>query len=223
MADESGFNVSFEGLQEAISKMGLLPDEVDRAQLRARRQATKYALSAGRKAFAQFTNIPISRARLRYKGKAKSLRAWFGASPIPAKAIKRNVIVRTGQVRRVSKLGKKFSVRVPKVYIKGVYHPEMFELKKIPGRPIYMRSHSDDPLGNVSGRPLQIVYTRIYGNVIDAVQSILPGVKSRLESAFIQEATKIITRPGSGKKVGSLKGSTEDRLSGIKFIRTNIR
>ena len=88
----------------------------------------------------------------------------------------------------------------------------MFELKNTPGKPIYMKSHSEDPLGNVSGRPLQIVYTRIYGNVVEAVQSIIPGVKSRLESAFIQEATKIITRPGSGKKVGALKGSTEDRL-----------
>ena len=223
MADESGFNVSFEGLQEAISKMGLLPEEVDRAQLRARRQATKYALSAGRKAFTQFTNIPTTRARLRYRGKAKSLRAWFGASPIPAKAIKRNVVVRMGKVRRVSKLGKKFSVRVPKVYVKGIYRPEMFELKNTPGKPIYMKSHSEDPLGNVSGRPLQIVYTRIYGKVVDAVQSILPGVKSKLQSAFMQESTKIITRPGSGKKVGALKGSTEDRLSGIKFIRTNIR
>ena len=213
--------ISDDNLVEAIHGLKLLPEELHRVRRYAQLQAGKAARSLSKKSFRERTGIRTSRlARRRTAG--SGARAWLGANAAPVKHIAGLVNVRRGKrtrsnsKTRITRKGKREAVQYvgDKIFIDNQYYPEFFQLN-VPGKPIYTR------VGK-GRRGLEAVKKPIAKEVFQAADDVLPEVRQVLQDAFMRKATDQITMMGT-KSFSAKKSRTEDRLSGIKFLRTNIR
>ena len=202
--------INAENLVSATHQMQLLPKDLERAVRYAQLQAGKYARSASRVSFRERTGIKnVARAKKRTKGSKG--RAWLGGNPIPAKAVKGAVLIRGAKGKR-----KKIFV-ADEAGGPRTHHPDYF-LLNVPGKPVYRRKKGQKGRGN-----LEIVYVDIQRQVQQAADDVIPGTKQVLQDAFIERAEKIIGEGNAAKKLASYKGSTEDRLSGLRYFRTTLR
>ena len=217
--------ITDENLVEAINDIKLLPDELHKVRRRAQLDAGKAARSLSKKTFRQRTGIRSgSLAKRRTKGSGP--RAWLGGSAVPVKHIAGLVNVRRGKRTRVNsrtqtrkkrgqgQVSEAVQYVGDKIFINNEYIPEAFALN-VPGRPIYHRVRP--------GRGgLEAIKQNIGEETFQAAEDVIPEVRKILQESFLRRANEQLSIL-SGKSFSARKSKVEDRLSGIKFIRTNVR
>ena len=199
---ETQLTVSADGIDEAITKMRLLPEDIKGASRYAAVHATRYAKREAKRLFRKRTGISPKRSQTRIQG--RKTRLWIGGSSIPTRHIKGGAVVRRGKI-----FVRQYAGQPNTVQEKGLF------VLNVPGKPIYRRVGKGK-------RAIEIVYVSIAEETYKVADDILPGVKDVLEAKFRERAEKYVLEGRPSDRLAH-KGSVEDRLSGIKYLRTNVR
>ena len=219
----SRIEISDENLVEAINELKLLPEELHKVRRYAQLQAGKAARSLSKKSFRQRTGVRSVRLSKR-RTQGSGGKAWLGGSAVPVKHVaglvgisrakrsRSNSRSRTRHKRGVGLIQEQVQYVGEKVFVNNEYIPEYFTLN-VPGRPVYMRDST--------GRIMAVKWD-IAEQTYLAAEDVIPEVRDVLQEAFLRRANEQIGLL-NGKTLAARKSRVEDRLSGIKFIRTNIR
>ena len=217
-------------LANAIHTMKLLPEEIHKASRWAQLQAGKAARSLSKVSFRERTQIAtVSAAKRRTHG--SKARAWLGGNPIAIRKIKGRVRIKGGklssfiddsgqriavsQTSRVAKAGRKRVNRKNVGKVQQQTNKEYF-LLPIPAKPVYQR------VGKKRNDVVPVL-ANIQDQTRQAAIDVTPEVKQILQQKFMERAERIISEGASSRKLSSYKGSTQDRLSALKYFRTTLR
>ena len=228
-------DISEDGIIEAIHYMKMMPHEFDRAMRNSQRTTGAYIRKRLRALAPQYTRVDPKLLSRRKRIQGSRARGWFGANRVPIEEVRglqrrestveyvrgqgskkgeRKVKIesRKGRKKRTAKK-LSYTRRVTKVFIDGVYHPDMFVIPKF-GHHVFRRGKSGK---------LEQVYKSLWKDARRMEDDLVPEVRDFYNKEFLRQANEWIETRQHYRTTYTHKGQVEDRLAFIKMLRTNIR